>query len=266
MRERALPILEAHGVDLVLTGHSHSYERSFLMGGHYGASGTLNTATMIKDGGDGRVDGNGAYAKATDAHRAVYAVAGSSGQISGGDLNHPAMYISLNNLGSMVLDVSGDRLDARFLRENSVVADHFTIVKAPGNAAPTVGITSPANGAGFVAPAGIVIAADAADRDGRVSQVQFFNGASLLGTATVPPYSFAWNNVAAGNYALTAKATDDDGAVATSSTVNVTVTAALPAAPGGLAATAVSNPGSTSRGRTTPRTRPDSGSSVRATG
>ncbi len=42
MREKALPILEAHGVDLVLTGHSHSYERSFLMGGHYGMSGTLD--------------------------------------------------------------------------------------------------------------------------------------------------------------------------------------------------------------------------------
>lgn len=28
MRENIVPILEAHGVDLVLTGHSHSYERS----------------------------------------------------------------------------------------------------------------------------------------------------------------------------------------------------------------------------------------------
>ena len=36
MRQNALPILEADGVDLVLTGHSHSYERSFLLDGHYG--------------------------------------------------------------------------------------------------------------------------------------------------------------------------------------------------------------------------------------
>ena len=41
MRQNALPILEAYGVDLVLTGHSHSYERSFLIDGHYGASSTL---------------------------------------------------------------------------------------------------------------------------------------------------------------------------------------------------------------------------------
>ena len=42
MRQNALPILEAAGVDLVLTGHSHSYERSFLIDGHYGTSTTLH--------------------------------------------------------------------------------------------------------------------------------------------------------------------------------------------------------------------------------
>jgi hypothetical protein len=41
------------------------------------------------------------------------------------------MYVSPNNLGSMVLDFDGSRLDARFLRENGVVADSFTILKAP---------------------------------------------------------------------------------------------------------------------------------------
>ena len=40
MRQNILPILEDYGVDLVLTGHSHSYERSFLLDGHYGTSGT----------------------------------------------------------------------------------------------------------------------------------------------------------------------------------------------------------------------------------
>ena len=38
MRENALPILESRGVDLVLCGHSHNYERSFLIDGHYGDS------------------------------------------------------------------------------------------------------------------------------------------------------------------------------------------------------------------------------------
>jgi hypothetical protein len=79
MRTNVLPILEANGVDLVLSGHSHAYERSKLIGGHYGLSTTL-AADMIKDGGSGRPETTGAYAKATDPYRAVYAVAGSSGQ------------------------------------------------------------------------------------------------------------------------------------------------------------------------------------------
>src|SRR5678815_4465377 len=139
MRQNFLPILEEAGVDLVLAGHSHSYERSFLIDGHYGLSSTF-TAAMKKDGGSGRADGTGAYNKATlgpGPHEgAVYAVAGSSGQISGGTLNHPAMFISLNNLGSMVLDVNGDTLDAKFLREDGVIADYFRVVK--GAVAPVV--------------------------------------------------------------------------------------------------------------------------------
>jgi len=145
MRTNALPILEAHGVDLVLTGHSHSYERSFLLGGHYGLSNTL-AGSMIKDGGSGRPAETGAYAKATNPYRAVYAVAGSSGQTGGGTLNHPAMFISLRELGSMVLDVNGSRLDATFLRDDGAIADSFTIVKTPANAAPAApsGLTATA--------------------------------------------------------------------------------------------------------------------------
>ena len=139
MRQTFLPILEDGGVDLVLTGHSHSYERSFLLDGHYGTSTTFTNA-MKKDGGSGRPDGTGAYNKGTlgaGPHEgAVYAVAGSSGQISGGTLNHPAMFISLNNLGSMVLDLNGSTLDAKFLRENGVIADYFSIVKGVGPVTP----------------------------------------------------------------------------------------------------------------------------------
>jgi calcineurin-like phosphoesterase family protein/purple acid phosphatase-like protein/fibronectin type III domain protein len=141
MRTNFLPILEDYGVDLVLTGHSHSYERSFLLDGHYGTSGTL-APSMIKDGGSGRTLDTGAYSKPTGGlaghEGAVYAVAGSSGQASGGTLNHPAMFVSLNNLGSMVLDVNGDQLDAKFLRETGSIADSFTIVKgAPPTPTPT---------------------------------------------------------------------------------------------------------------------------------
>ncbi|HEX2749637.1 MAG TPA: metallophosphoesterase, partial [Verrucomicrobiales bacterium] len=138
MRENILPILEAQGVDLVLCGHSHCYERSYLLDGHYGLSTTLTSAHR-KGPGSGQEDGDGPYYKSSAGmapHQgAVYVTAGSSGQISGGSLDHPAHFVSLNNLGSVVVDVSGTRMDVKFLRESAapgaepVFDDYFTIIK-----------------------------------------------------------------------------------------------------------------------------------------
>jgi hypothetical protein len=132
MRKNVLPILEEAGVDLVLSGHSHSYERSFLINEHYGQSDTFKPTEMLIDGGDGRIDGNGAYVKADRFGRgAIYAVAGSSGKTGGGTLDHPVMYASLNLLGSMILDVNGTVLDATFLDNTGSVRDYFRIMKPP---------------------------------------------------------------------------------------------------------------------------------------
>jgi acid phosphatase type 7 len=135
MRQNLVPILENGGVDLVLCGHSHSYERSFLIDGHYGLSSTFS-ASNVKDGGSGR-DATPYQKPAglTPRAGAVYTVAGSSGQTSGGTLNHPAMFISLNVLGSVVLDFQTDRLDLSFLDSTGVVRDYFTITK--GTVTPT---------------------------------------------------------------------------------------------------------------------------------
>ncbi len=137
MRQNALPILEAAGVDLVLSGHSHSYERSYLLDGHYGTSDTLTTAMKI-DAGNGR-EGEGSaykavYDEANPFQGAVYITAGSSGKISGGLLDHPVMiHASLNFLGSRVLDIVGNRLDATFVRSDGSTPDSFTILKNPDN-------------------------------------------------------------------------------------------------------------------------------------
>ncbi|MEO7600112.1 MAG: DNRLRE domain-containing protein [Opitutus sp.] len=227
MRQNFGPILENYGTDLVLSGHSHSYERSKFIDGHYGLSGTFSNATMVVQTGSGQ--GAGAYTKTTvgplSHSGTVYAVPGASGQISGGTLNHPAMYVSLNVAGSMVLDVNGSTLNATYLDSAGIVRDSFTITKSsgPGNVLPTVSITSPAAGATFNAPASITIDATAADSDGTVTQVAFYQGASLLGTDTTSPYSFTWSGVAAGSYSLTAKATDNVGGIQTSTAIPVTV-------------------------------------------
>jgi acid phosphatase type 7 len=132
MRANVLPILESYGVDMVLCGHSHNYERSFLLDGHYGFSGTL-TLSMIKDGGSGRSDGSGPYVKpgigANANQGAVYVVAGSSGWATFQHGRHPAMHTALLRMGSLILDVDGHRLDAKFLRETGVIDDYFTILK-----------------------------------------------------------------------------------------------------------------------------------------
>jgi len=227
MRQNALPILEDHGVDLVLAGHSHAYERSKFIDGHYGTSGTL-TGSMILDSGNGREDGTGAYVKSSVGpvpnEGAVFAVAGASGQTSGGSLNHPAMYISLNVLGSMVLDIDGPRLDALYLDSTGTRRDYFTLRKGSGgNAAPSVSITSPASGASFTAPTSINVAATASDSDGSVTRVDFYAGTSLIGSDTSSPYAITWSSPAVGNWSLTAVAVDDDGASRTSSAVPISV-------------------------------------------
>ena len=102
---------------------------------------------------------------------------------------------------------------------------------APVNTAPTVALTAPVSGAGFTAPATIALAASASDSDGTVAKVEFFNGTTKLGEDTASPYAYNWTGVAAGGYTLTAKATDNSGAVTTSAAVTVTVTTATAGLP-----------------------------------
>jgi hypothetical protein len=128
MRTQFLPMLEDHGVDLVLNGHSHSYERSYLLDGHYGNSVSLLPSNLIDDG-DGNPSGDGAYEKGIGAHEGtIYCVAGSSSKItSTNGLNHPAMVYATLTLGSLVIDVDDEELRVRFLNDNGVVMDDVLI-------------------------------------------------------------------------------------------------------------------------------------------
>ncbi|MEC7583382.1 MAG: metallophosphoesterase [Planctomycetota bacterium] len=132
MREVFVPELEAAGVDLVLSGHSHSYERSCLVDGHYGESWTLQPS-MVLDSGDGRVDGDGAYLKPTAGRTpnegAVYVVSGSASEAGPGTFDHPIMVVGFSQTGSLVLDIDGDRLDGTFVTGAGTVGDRFTIEK-----------------------------------------------------------------------------------------------------------------------------------------
>ena len=132
MRANIVPILERYGVDLVLCGHSHNYERSFLMDGHYGFSDSL-MPSMIKDSGSGQPSDTGPYFKPGTGPNpnqgTVYVVAGSSGWATFQTGRHPIMHTALLQMGSLVLDINGQRLDAKFLRETGAIDDRFTIIK-----------------------------------------------------------------------------------------------------------------------------------------
>jgi subtilisin family serine protease len=94
-----------------------------------------------------------------------------------------------------------------------------------GNVAPSVSITSPANGATFIELAMVPFTVTASDTDGGIDKVEYFSGLTKIFESTVAPYAFTWTNVPAGNYVLTAKATDVAGGATVSAPVNVVVTA-----------------------------------------
>jgi plastocyanin len=98
------------------------------------------------------------------------------------------------------------------------------VIVAVANLPPTVSITNPVSGTIFTAPANITIQASASDSDGTVTNVQFLIGSTVLTNQAVAPFSAVTNNLAAGNYTLSAIASDNNGATATNS-VNIVVDA-----------------------------------------
>ena len=98
----------------------------------------------------------------------------------------------------------------------------LVLVSNNANALPTVSLISPSDNATFTEGNPVTITANANDFDGTIQQVDFYQNSTLVSTDTSAPYAAIWNPVA-GNYSLTAKATDDVGAVATSQIANVTI-------------------------------------------
>jgi hypothetical protein len=88
---------------------------------------------------------------------------------------------------------------------------------------PSVSITSPTNGASISIGSNVTIQATASDPDGTVAKVEFFQGTTKLGEDLSSPYSYTWNTVPAGDYILTAKATDNDGLSTTSTSITIHV-------------------------------------------
>lgn len=159
-----------------------------------------------------------------------------------------AQFIIDNQLaGSIVwtvygdLEIGGTATDfgtklKRWSDVKSVLVNKLNEVFASGpqQHAPTVSITSPANGATFNSNPTITINATASDVDGNLSKVEFFQGTQSLGVDNSSPYSVTWSGMADGSYTLTAVATDNTNLTGRSSEVKITIgTVPLVASAGG---------------------------------
>jgi chitinase len=89
--------------------------------------------------------------------------------------------------------------------------------------APFISLSAPADGARFRVPAAVTLTASANDPDGSIARVDFYEGSTLLGSATQAPYSVTLNSVPAGSHTYFAQALDDGGIATRSSSVTIVV-------------------------------------------
>jgi hypothetical protein len=136
IRENFIKVLEERGVDLILCGHSHVYERSRLIKGHYGMEAEfdskkheLSTSSALYD----ESKNSAPYLKKSlENQGTVYVVSGSAGALGGHKPGYPhdAMYYSNNEKGGAVLlEVEGNRLDLKWICSDGTTGDHFTMLK-----------------------------------------------------------------------------------------------------------------------------------------
>lgn len=181
-----------------------------------GTSVTLSATASDSDGAVARVD---FYANQTfvgSAPASPYSVAWSAGPAG----SYTLTAVAMDNLGGT--------------KTSAPVSISIT-----PNSAPSVSLTSPAAGATFYAGASVQLAASAMDSDGVITKIEFFRGATLIGSTTAEPYQFSWDNVPVGNYSITAKASDNDGATTSSSPVSISVLSNIP--PGVIIASPANN-------------------------
>jgi hypothetical protein len=147
IRENFIRILERNGVDMILCGHSHDYERSYLLRGYYKVNpgdpalteANFNTATHTVTTSNGNYDGtaNSCVYKTVSGktnHGTVYVLSGSAGADGGVQSGYPhdamgCTGCSHDDGGMFYFEVQENRLDAKFIRRDGVIADKFTILK-----------------------------------------------------------------------------------------------------------------------------------------
>ena len=149
LRNMLVPIFDKYKVDLVLTGHSHVYERTKPLVGHTGTSDTFDPKIHNPQSTSGKYNGEENSCpylfdgNSINPNGTIYVVNGVGGGTKNplSDFPHKAMYYSNASVnGSFYVEIENNRLDAKFLDTNGDILDKFTVFKNL-NLKPTTNLT-----------------------------------------------------------------------------------------------------------------------------
>lgn len=133
IRENLVPLFDQYEVDLVLTGHSHIYERSYLMKNHTGHSMSFNYYEHVVQRVNGKYDAEpGSSPFINKDEGTIYCTVGSAGRLdwNGSHDVHPSsIYSNISIGGSLLLTINGNRLDGRWICADNIERDHFSVFK-----------------------------------------------------------------------------------------------------------------------------------------
>ena len=163
-------------------------------------------------------------AHATDSDGTIAKVEFYNGQVRLGEVTKAPYLFKWKNVPEgnyLITAVATDNNNAR------TVSDPVTIVvnksASRNNQSPFVRIKSPDKGKVFKKSESIILEAEASDSDGTISKIEFMIGDKVIAVLTEAPWIFNWQNADAGQFLVTAIATDNLGAVSQSSEVDFTV-------------------------------------------
>lgn len=140
IRYNFMPLLEQYGADFFISGHSHTYERSYLLNGAYSIQSVdldshnvwyaKNWSRVVLDSTSGDPLTTGPYRKLTGGNNGtVYIVAGSGGKL-GSSGRHPMMRVNHKLQGSVLLEIQDSVATARFIDTTGTIRDHFQVIKS----------------------------------------------------------------------------------------------------------------------------------------
>jgi hypothetical protein len=128
MREKVNPVFEKYKVDIVLAGHSHVYERTAPLRGHFGLNDTFDASKQVV----ATEKSPNHYIVGKNGQGVIYIVNGSGGKLGGREPGFPlksAVYTNTEVGGSMIIDVTNTKLEAKWLAADGLIRDQFIIEK-----------------------------------------------------------------------------------------------------------------------------------------